>query len=151
MAALAMSCMQEEQPVGETLDQAAEASSGSAPDSQDPEGASLAKPVDTPAGMPCNYTTECPFNAYCNPGDHMCYYAIGTQCTTHAECSVFGPTSYCHARRCHQGSMACTTNLTCPSGTYCHVGICHADGCMSNADCPTGVTCWPPWQVCLIS
>ena len=133
MAALGMGCMQEEQPVDESL-----------------EVAALATPVDMPTGTMCNYTAECPFNAYCNPTDHKCYAAIGTQCLTNFDCATLGPTSYCHARRCHQGSLGCTTNMNCTSGTFCHIGICHADMCLTNTDCPSGVTCHTPWQTCLI-
>lgn len=150
IAGLAMACTQEERPVDQTLDDATETSSKSAPDSQDREVASLLTPVDTPTGTPCTYTTECPFNAYCNPNDQMCYYAIGFQCASHAECSVYGAGTYCHRQRCHKGGIPCQNNLVCPSGTYCHVGICHGDMCMTNMDCPAGVTCYPPMQACLI-
>ena len=150
IAALAMACMQEEQPAGQPLDEATETSSESDADLQDRAVASLTTPADTPTGTPCTYTTECPFNAYCNPNIQMCYYAVGTQCASHAECNVFGAGTYCHARRCHKGGMGCQNNLVCPSGTYCHVGICHGDMCMTNMDCPAGVTCFPPIQTCLI-
>jgi hypothetical protein len=152
LAALVMACVQDEQLVGEPLDRAAEPGLESGPDLRDPVAVPLTTPVDAPTGMSCNYTTDCPYNAYCNPSDKKCYLAIGTQCNTHAECmSAYGPTAYCHARRCHQGSVSCTpSNPICSSGTYCHVGNCHADMCTSDADCPSGVTCFPPWRICLI-
>ena len=106
-------------------------------------------PVDVATATPCNYTTECPTDHYCHPYTHVCNFADGEQCETSAQCVNFGAEFYCHDRRCHPLGAVCTSN-TCPSGQYCHVGICHADACSTNADCPAGLNCSTSRRVCRI-
>jgi hypothetical protein len=108
------------------------------------------QPVDVPTNIPCNLTTDCPTNHYCHPYTRVCNNADGEQCQRSEQCAGFGDQFYCHDRRCHPlAGDACSAN-TCPSGQYCHVGICHADACSTNADCPEGLLCSPSRHVCRI-
>jgi hypothetical protein len=108
-----------------------------------------AAPIPDPAtATPCNASGQCPTGHYCHPFAHVCYNGVAVVCNIDADCKT--PGAYCHVNRCHVGATPCTTNQNCRSTEYCHYGVCHAEECQTDADCPVGVLCIISRKVCAL-